>query len=153
MQSTPYINIELKPQYSLVQSQWLRAVDSTEYRKSLTKTYDTIKNNRVVCWLADATRLSTPNMIDQKWTANLVGERMSATALRKIALVLPDDLFLEVVAEKIGERIIRMTNNKIQIGYFNSHASALEWLIRLKDSEGLFRDDIPINQEKRNITW
>ncbi|WP_299700686.1 STAS/SEC14 domain-containing protein [uncultured Pontibacter sp.] len=142
MPSTPYINIELNPEYNLVQSQWLRAVDSAEYRRSLKKTYDAIKVNSVVCWLADITRLSSPNMIDQKWTAELLGKRMSATRLRKIALVLPDDLFLEVVVEKIGEQVVRMTKNQIQIAYFNSHASAFQWLLSRKDSEGLFREDI-----------
>jgi hypothetical protein len=142
MRSTPYISIELNSKYRLVQSQWLRAVDSTEYRKSLKRTYNTIKVNCVIGWLADLTRLSSPNMIDQKWTAELVGKRMSATRLRKIALVLPDDLFLEVVAEKIGEEVVRMTKNQIQIAYFNSHESAFQWLLSIKEKEGLFRDDI-----------
>jgi hypothetical protein len=145
MSSTPCINIELNPKYQLVQSQWLRAVDSIEYRKYTKKTCDTIEVNSVVWWLADLTKLSSPNMVDQKWTAELVGKRMSGTRLRKIALVLPDDLFLEVVVEKIGEQVERLTKNQIQIAYFNCYAAAFEWLLAAKDSEGLFRDDKPSN--------
>ena len=153
MRSNSCIHIELNSDYNLVQSQWLRAVDSSEYRKYLKRTCHAIKINSVVYWLADLTRLSSPNMIDQKWTAELVGKLISGTHLRRIALVLPDDLFLEVVIEKIGEQVVRKTKNQIQIAYFNTHESAFQWLLSVKDSEGLFREDLSSKPDNSLNTW
>lgn len=136
-----YITIHLIPDKSLLQSQWLRAVNSQEYRSSLTYFSRKIKALKVNYWLADLTRLSSPNIHDQQWTAELLGATVRSAKLKKIALVLPDDLFLEVVIEKIGEEVLQKTGNQVQISSFSNPQEACEWLVSQVDIEGLFRQD------------
>lgn len=141
MTDLTYITIQLVPSKSRLQSQWLRAVNSQEYRSSLIYFSRKIKAAKVSYWLADLTRLSSPNLHDQQWTAELIGSTVRSAKLKKIALVLPDDLFLEVVIEKIGEKVLQKTGNQVQISSFNNFQQACNWLESQIDIEGLFRQD------------
>jgi hypothetical protein len=58
--------------------------------------------------------------------------------LKKIAIVLPDDLFLELVMEKIKDGIAG-ESGWLAIEHFRSYAQALDWLKNGRDTEGLFR--------------
>lgn len=140
MSSPPYIDIQYDPDLQLVQCQWLRGISSAEYRQGLEQACRVIETKPTVCWIIDATRLVAPNMSDQKWTTELIGHCMNQTKLRKIAFVLPDDLFSEVVAEKISSDVMQMNYNNIVIASFSSFEKGLHWLLSNTETEGLFRD-------------
>lgn len=137
----PFIQIDIDAKRELAHSRWLRAVDSYEYRLSITQSYKAIKINNAVCWLADFTRLSTPNMHDQKWTASVLSESLLVTKLRKIAFLLPDNLFMEVVIEKITEQLLQKTDNQIKVGLFSTLDLALEWLGIHPEADNILSED------------
>lgn len=132
------------PEHTLLRSHWVRAVNSCEYRQSITAACQMFRSTGASSWLADARTLSSPNMTDQNWTAGLLGRCLPNTNMRKIAIILPDDLFLEVVAEKIAAQIERMTPSHIQINHFAHEQLALCWLVSMSEHEGLFRDTLSL---------
>ncbi|PVY42167.1 STAS/SEC14 domain-containing protein [Pontibacter virosus] len=141
MKSLPYFQVSYNAQQGLISSQWLRVVNSYEYRQALVNVCKQLQNSNAMCWLVDFSRVSTPNMSDQSWTIELLGHSLPHTKLRKLALVLPDDLFLEVVVEKVSDSLLSMTNNKVQIAHFADSGAAQQWLVSCSDpDEGLFRN-------------
>jgi hypothetical protein len=142
MTKVPYISVHMDQDRSLIHSAWLRTVDSQEYRIALNYFIHFICMHKVSYWLADITQLSTPNMYDQKWTVELIGSLLQDSYLKKIAVVLKDDLFMEVVLERISEEVSRVSDRYVQIEVFNNPAHADKWLMASQDIEGLFREDI-----------
>jgi hypothetical protein len=141
MTKVPYISVHMDQNRSLVHSAWLRSVDSHEYRIALNHFIHCVCMHKVSYWLADITQLSTPNMYDQKWTADLIGSILHQTYLKKIAVVLKDDLFMEVVLERMGDEVFKMTDTYVQIAIFHDLGHADDWLKTNQNVEGLFRDE------------
>lgn len=140
MKPPPYFQISYNPKQGLLSSQWLRVVNSTEYRQALVNVCKRLRKSNAMGWLVDFSHTTTPNMSDQNWTIELLGHSLPLTKLRKLALVLPDDLFLEVVVEKVSNSLLSMSNNKVQIAYFADPCAAQQWLTSSNDPcEGLFR--------------
>jgi hypothetical protein len=153
MNSTHYIDIHYNPDLQLVKCHWLRAISSSEYRLGMQQTCQVIESHHPVRWIIDATRLIAPNMADQKWTTELIGHCMNQVQLRKIALVLADDLFSEVVAEKISSRIMQMIRNPIKIASFNDFEKGMHWLLSDPETEGLFRDSVTHSNNDASKSW
>lgn len=145
MAALDYFTVSLNQDKDMIQSAWLRAVDSEEYRVGIKHFFKRIRTSRVANCLLDFTRGSTPNINDQKWTAEFFGKGMHNTAVSKFAIVLPDDLFLEVVLEKIREGVIRLSDESLQIAFFNELDGAYTWLGAHMDTEGLFRSDLMLD--------
>lgn len=153
MNSPPYIDIQYNPNLQLVQCQWLRSLSSVEYRKGMQYVCSFIEKNPTVSWIIDATRLIAPNMSDQKWTSEILGHCISKVKLRKIALILPDDLFSEVVAEKINLKVMQMISDPIKIMCFNDFEKGMNWVLSNNETEGLFRDNITPYHEDASNSW
>lgn len=141
MKPPPYIQVKYNPKQGLLSSQWLRVVNSTEYRQALMNVCKRLQKSNAMGWLVDFSNMTSPNMSDQSWTIELLGHSLPLTKLRKLALVLPDDLFLEVVVEKVSNSLLSMSGNKLQIAYFADSCTAQQWLASSSDPcEGLFRN-------------
>ncbi|MBX0331820.1 STAS/SEC14 domain-containing protein [Pontibacter sp. HSC-14F20] len=141
MKSPPYFQVSYNRELGLLSSQWLRVGNSTEYRQALINICRQLQKYNACGWLVDFSRMATPNMSDQNWTIELLGHSLPQTRLRKLALVLPDDLFLEVVVEKVSNSLLSMSGNQVQIAQFDDPDTAQQWLICCSDpNEGLFRD-------------
>ena len=140
MKAPPYFHISYNSKQNLLSSHWLRVVNSAEYRQALIKSCKQLQESKAMCWLVDFNNFSTPNMSDQRWTIDLLSHSLPQTKLRKLALVLPDNLFLEVVLEKLSNSLLNMPNIKVQIAHFADPNTAQQWLASAKDPcEGLFR--------------
>lgn len=140
MKPPPYFKVTYHPKQSLLSSRWLRVGDSTEYRQALVNICKRLQKSKAMSWLVDFSRVAAPNMSDQSWTIELLGHSLPHTKLRKLALVLPDDLFLEVVVEKVSNSLLSMSDNQVQIAHFADSCAAQQWLVSSNDpDEGLFR--------------
>jgi hypothetical protein len=136
-----YLITHQDAQSKLLFTKWLRAVNTQEYRLSVLHCMDALNNSKVYYWLIDITRIFSPAMNDQKWTTELIGPAICHTLLKKIAVVIPDDLFLEVVAEKMGEEVLRLCDDQVKIAYFRHYEQALNWLQISLDPDQVFRQD------------
>lgn len=123
-----FISIQRDPTNKVLLTKWLRAVNSQEYRESILSFYRFLKNEGVLYWVVDITRTASPDMHDQKWTTNLLGPGICETNLKKIAVILPDDLFLEVVSEKMAEEVLRLCGMQVEIAFFGDYGEAFDWL-------------------------
>jgi hypothetical protein len=90
-------------------------------------------------------------MADQKWTIHYMSHALKGTSIQKVALVLPNDLLLELVVEKIWEGIGHQVQDKIPTEYFRLSSQALDWLLPASDTEGLFRAEA-FNGNQANAT-
>lgn len=141
MNAPPYFHVSYNSKQNLLSSHWLRVVNSAEYRQAILKSCKQLQESNAQCWLVDFNNFTTPNMSDQSWTIDLLGHNLPHTKLQKLALVLPDNLFLEVVVEKVSNSLLNMPNNKVQIAHFADPEAAQQWLASSKDPcEGLFRN-------------
>jgi hypothetical protein len=145
MKSPPYLSLLHYPERGMVYSQWLRTVDSAEYRQSFLSICDLIRKSKANCWLIDLGKTTSPTISDQNWTTHLLANNLLESHIRKVAIVLPDDLFMELVAEKVIADFISLTKNKIQIARFANPEVAQQWLGSRSDLEGLFRYDEPLS--------
>ena len=116
------------PSNRLLLTKWLRTVNSQEYRASLLSFYQSVIDNQILYWIVDVTRISSPDMPDQKWTIDLLGPGICDTHLKRIAFILPDDLFLEVVTEKMADEVLKLCEGQVEIAYFRDYEQAFSWL-------------------------
>ncbi|PKV75096.1 STAS/SEC14 domain-containing protein [Pontibacter ramchanderi] len=139
MASPPYLKLSYDRKRDLLSSQWLRVVNSKEYRQAILRICKQLQKSNASGWLIDISRMATLNMSDQHWTIEMLGHELPQTKLRKLALVLPDDLFLEVVVEKVSNSLLHMFRPDFQIAHFSDPTAAQKWLISSNDPyEGLF---------------
>lgn len=115
-------------------------MNSEEYRESVLNLYQSLTNNRILYWIVDITRLTSPAMNDQKWTINLFGPGICDTHLQKIAIILPDDLFLEVVTEKIADEALRLCGGQVEIAYFRDYEQAFNWLHVFINIDNIYKE-------------
>ncbi|MBD1396497.1 hypothetical protein H9Q13_04915 [Pontibacter sp. JH31] len=146
------ISIQHDPSTRLLLTKWLRAVGSHEYRESILSFYKSLSENKILFWVVDITRLSCPNMLDQKWTTELLGPGICKTQLQKIAFVLPDDLFLELVTEKMVEEVLRLCEGQVEIGYFRDYEQAFNWLHVYLNTDHMSQETICFDEGEKQIT-
>ncbi|WP_157578683.1 hypothetical protein [Pontibacter roseus] len=126
----------------MVLTKWLRAVNSREYRSGISYFCRIIRKHSAASWMVDATRLCAPPLKDQNWTVNKISDSLLQTPLNRIAFVTSNDLFIEVVTEKIKEKLHQKTSNQILMESFRTYSQAFDWLFATRDKEGLFREDV-----------
>lgn len=141
MKSPPYFKLSYNPAQDFISSRWLRVGNSAEYRQALVDTCKQLHKSNAMGWLVDFSRMTSPDMRDQNWTLDLLTQSLPHTKLRKLAVVLPDDLFLEVAVERVRDGLLNVSNINLQIAQFSDSSAAQHWLVSDNDPcEGLFRN-------------
>lgn len=141
MDSENYISIDVEADKDLVCTRWLKTVSSRNYRSTVIHFFKVIKKYRPVYWLLDMNRLSSPTMDDQRWTMQYINQALKGTSIKKVAVVLPNDLLLELVMERIWEGVDEELKKRIPAEYFRMTSQALRWLLPAYETEGLFREE------------
>lgn len=114
---------------AMVHSRWLTPVDSQMYREGMLHVYETIKEQHIKNWLYDASKYTVPDLAEQVWTVEVLGGLLAGTSLRKIAVVLPKDILLQVIADKVRSKSKPVFQGSIRMENFLSLKSAREWLL------------------------
>lgn len=124
-----YMSFHLDISSNMVQSRWLASVDSEMYRESMLHLYGHIKQHHSSLWLYDASKFSTPNMSDQKWSVEVLAPLLAGTSLRRIAVIMSQDVFLQTVAEQVRRNSMAVFRDSIKMKNFFDQDSAAEWLL------------------------
>ncbi|MFD2515925.1 hypothetical protein ACFSRY_18785 [Pontibacter locisalis] len=124
-----FLHYSLHPDKRLVRSRWLTHVDSTMYREGMLHMQKVIQERQALYWLYDASRFTTPDMSDQQWTLWGLGPLLAQTALKKIAVLVPQDVLLQTVAERIQLEAQPVLHNRVRMENFLGASEAEEWLL------------------------
>lgn len=124
-----YMSCHLEPSHSLIRSRWLTSVDSEMYREGMLHLYEHIKQHHLSLWLYDASEFSAPDMSDQKWLVDVLAPLLAKTRLRRIAVVVSRDVFLQTVAEQVRRNSMAVFKGSIKMKNFIDVESAEEWLM------------------------
>ncbi|RDV11952.1 hypothetical protein DXT99_23300 [Pontibacter diazotrophicus] len=126
---TNYRSCHVENSANRVQSRWLTSVDSEMYREGMLHLYGHIKQHHLSLWLYDASKFSTPNMSDQKWSVEVLAPLLAGTSLRRIAVIMSQDVFLQTVAEQVRRNSMAVFKGSIKMKNFFDQDSAAEWLL------------------------
>lgn len=110
---------------SMIQYIWRGHVSSSEYRKALDKILRIARKEKATYWLSDQTHATTLDLTDQHWTTDVWMPKIFKTQLRKLAILLPHDIYNNMVLEDFIQQAEGRCPFEIQ--FFSDAESAIEW--------------------------
>ncbi|AKD04063.1 hypothetical protein POKO110462_13570 [Pontibacter korlensis] len=110
-------------------SGWRSQTESEAYRGGMLQVADLISKNHIEYWLYNASKFTAPDLSDQAWTLEVLGPLLAETELKKIAVLVPEDVFLQAVAEGVRSKAENIFYGKIIMENFLDQQSAEDWLL------------------------
>lgn len=123
------ISYSIEPDLTLFRSRWLAAVDGEGYRESMLHLCGRIGQEHVKHWLHHASTYYFPTLSDQAWMVEVLYPLLARTDLRRVAVVVSEDLFLQTVLEQLCNRSKPIFKGGIRMRTFYDAKSAEEWLL------------------------
>ena len=106
---------------------WKGFVKSSEYREIMTKAYETAKLHKAKNWLSDMTDAKVVTQEDQKWVNEYLIPEGYKIGVKKVGMVLSENVFNEMFAKKLGANINDFADH-ISVGYFYTMHQAEDWV-------------------------
>ncbi|WP_162426829.1 hypothetical protein [Pontibacter pudoricolor] len=91
------------------------------------KSLDLINEFHLKHWLVDFTS-SNLTLEDQRWAVETFGLLIRDSFVKNIAMVRREDMFLEMAAENMRDKIYDMYGHIKELEHFESIPAALQWL-------------------------
>ncbi|GAB3200926.1 hypothetical protein GCM10027293_22810 [Pontibacter aydingkolensis] len=126
-----FLNLNIDTCNSVLTVRWLRPVQSSEYRNGIQKVGHTLINQKLERILINNQRLGVPPLDDQNWLTKTLTDIVSASHLKRIAIVTSNDTFQQLANESVDCKI-KSLGALYKPYYFFSEEEAFEWLT-LKD--------------------
>lgn len=126
----------IKAENSIAIMQWLTLAKGTAYQEGYEKFLDLLKKEKNSHWLLDFKQGQIIEMIDQRWTINeWVPQALAVLEnnLKKIAVILSENIFNRVCTRVILTNIILQSNT--EVAYFDTHEDAIQWLMTHQTEE------------------
>jgi hypothetical protein len=108
----------------LVELIWKCNYPDPEYRDVFKKAVEIATNNKVDCFLSDLRKGGAVSLNNFQWLKNNIVPKAVELGIKKIGLILNDELFIKIYADSIRSSIVK---NKISINYFNDREDAINW--------------------------
>ncbi|MFD2512349.1 hypothetical protein ACFSRY_00605 [Pontibacter locisalis] len=131
-----YINVRVDSPHKIIHTEWTRSVSGSEFRRGLLEIQKLILKENLENWLICASVFIPPVALDQKWTIEHLFPHFLNSSLRKIAVVLPGDHFLHMLANSMIEKTYRLYGHRIQLECFSRVEHARHWLLTLDETQG-----------------
>ena len=131
------VRIEYDPSVPCVSWVPLEFMEGDAWRTPFTVGMDfyekQVKATPALTWLNDARKLKSVRAVDIRWLNPNVNDRAYRLGGRKVAFVLPENIFGKMAIKLYVEFTTKRSDNKLQIRSFNNYEKAINWL---KDSSG-----------------
>ncbi len=98
------------------------------FRMGMDYMEERIKEMPDLGWLNDTRSLKTVKMDDLRWLNENVNDRAYKFGAKKVAFVLPENIFGKLAVKFYVEYTTKRMDNKFQIKAFNTLEKAKEWL-------------------------
>ena len=132
--------LEIRIDYDakLVCSTWLHYSESNNFRQGLSHIASCINKHHLTLWLQDCRNLSAPGVLDQKWILEELMPLLEKSDLQKIAMVMPGDYILHMVAAEMRDKIYGKFGRRILLECFSRSTHGLYWLQSTDETSEFF---------------
>lgn len=121
--------IEADDALALVRTEWLRPVEDEQFVVESMRSHETVVSRRAEKLLMNAEDVSAINPETKDWLANIYYDLFSHTSLKKMARVMPDNLFRKLAMESVVARAEAADELTYEIQDFESEEEAVRWLL------------------------
>ncbi|NDK55814.1 hypothetical protein [Pontibacter fetidus] len=118
---------KIVPEYHLFYTSFHYPLDHSQFKEAMLHIVDLINKHKLEYWLLDASSISF-TLQDQRWAVESLGLLLRGTPLKCVAMVRREDLFLEMAAENMREKIYSLYGHQILLEHFLNTEDALNWL-------------------------
>ncbi|WP_239022839.1 hypothetical protein [Pontibacter mangrovi] len=124
-----FVKVEVDPDKALVRNEWLRTVSHEEVVNTAAKLNDIIKSSRAEVLLLNAQKCCKLNPETKEWLVSSYYKSLSDTAVKRVARVLPDNVFNKLSFEAVLTRAEALGSVNFEVKNFSSDRDALLWLL------------------------
>lgn len=121
----PFVTIEVEEENQSIVMNWSGSFTSEQYREAVTYCMDLVASKGLTYWLYNSIDIGLINPDDQKWTSRTLLPRLSELGVKKVAIIVPEDLNSHMAIASI------MVNGKeaitFDMHYFVKKEDAAEW--------------------------
>lgn len=121
--------IEIDRTLSLVKTAWQRDVTEQELKEAAMQLKDVLETNKVELLLANAQNLNALTPESKEWLSTYYYNLLSSTGIKKMARILPTNLFRQLPLEAVITRADALSQLKYEVKNFSSETEGLRWLL------------------------
>lgn len=122
-----FVSIHFFPEHKFAYSQWHRFARSEDYHDYLATTLELHTKHEIHYWLSDQREQKVIKPSDREYTTSVFMPKFIPIArLKKVAIVLANDLFARLSVDKILQVSEGMV--KFDMKHFATVPEAIEWL-------------------------
>jgi glucan-binding YG repeat protein len=125
-QEFPFLKIEIDEKTATIIMTWNGSFSSQDYRRGTLACVEAVKSFQLKNWLADTSRIGEIKPEDQTWTNENVLFPISDLGVRKVAIVIPEDVYNHLAISSImvqGKGRFKFTSQ-----YFVHRSEAFNWI-------------------------
>jgi hypothetical protein len=127
MQLEEYYIGKVVPEYSLLYSKICQPISHDEFKIAMLKSLKLLNEHHLERWLLDFTS-GNITLEDQRWAVETFGLLIRDSLVKYIAMVRREDMFLEMAAENMRDKIYDTYGHIKELEHFDSIPDALHWL-------------------------
>ncbi|MHA6249615.1 hypothetical protein ACXYMU_16850 [Pontibacter sp. CAU 1760] len=121
--------IELDSALQALRAKWLRPVQYEEMVAGGEKLYEMLLYTKAAHVIANGQHLSGLSSETKEWMAHQFYDLLSTTSLRKIARVLPENVFSKLALESVATRAEAAGVTKFMVRNFSNEKEAEDWIV------------------------
>jgi hypothetical protein len=127
--SSDNFKIEADDSLAYVRTEWLRPLNDDQFVAETMRAYDVITEKQAKRVLVNAQQVSVLGPETKDWLSNTYYSLFSRTSLKKMARVMPDNLFKKLALASVVARADAAGEISYQIQDFASENEAVHWLL------------------------
>lgn len=124
-----YCTITCTAETSLLQFTWHSQPNLRSLLKLCNIGYDVAAQYRIRHWLIDNRKGINFDLAMQRELAELAASRLAGTCLSRMVMVVPLDVFYELVSYRIYQNVNQLITNVLDFEVFSELGTATAWLV------------------------
>jgi hypothetical protein len=124
-----FYKIEVNPEGKVLYSEWLRHVTEEELITGATKLYEVLRDTRIERALANGQMIGAITPKAKEWMSVKFYELLSQTNLKKLARILPVNVFHQLALESVITRAEGLGKTRFQVKNFSDKEEGMKWLL------------------------
>ena len=132
MYQSDFYTIEVDVEGNLLRSKWHRPVNEQELKEGTIKLYEVLLETKVERAVANGQEIGSIPPATKDWLSTIFYELLSKTNLKRLARVLPANVFQQVTLESVVTRADALGFTKYEVKSFTDPKKALNWALEYK---------------------
>jgi hypothetical protein len=127
----PWVSIRWDELHKCVYTEWKAFANSAEFRATLMRALDAIRDHKAVAYLSDTRKVKVIVHKDQDWVDDVWRPLLVASGVKRFALVTAASGLGKLTVEDVIDRV---HNRGLLMRHFDSIVSARSWLAEVTGS-------------------